>query len=225
MGIWTQYRYLIIVTLGLILTIISYALYKTRTGKMLSLKNCELNTLTGQLQSMNRQLEKLSITDPLTGLSNRRHFERFLDEKRQLAQRHGTTLAICLIDIDDFKQYNDTFGHHVGDRVLVEVSATLKQNAQRALDLAARYAGDEFIMVLYDVNTQGLEMVARQIINAVENLAIETEETHAPINVSISMGITTAAPQCCLTSDELFHNADKALYEAKRQGKNRYVIQ
>lgn len=224
MKIWSQYRYEMIVTLGLILTIISYALYKTRTSKMLSQKNQELNTLTEKLQSMNSQLEKISITDPLTGLSNRRHFKRFLQEKRQFALRYGTTIAVCLIDIDDFKRYNDTYGHHVGDRVLVEVAAVLEQHAQRAMDLAARYAGDEFIIVLYDITNLGLEMVARRIVQAVQALDIHVDEAQAPIKVSISMGITTAKAQCCLTNDELFHNADQALYKAKRCGKNCFAI-
>jgi len=222
-GIWDQYYFELLITIGLLLTISYYAVYKARMGKVLSSKNDELNKATLQLKKMNEDLTQISIKDALTGLYNRRHFEVFFADKLNQIKRHNNDLAICVIDIDNFKFYNDTYGHHIGDAVLVKVANTLKGQVHRSLDLVARYAGDEFIIVLYDVNFKSLDMMAGRIIKAIEDIQLEAPNGDL-LTVSISMGVTTASGNCKTTSEELFKSADKALFDAKDKGKNGYVI-
>lgn len=222
-GIWSQYYFELLISIGLLITISYYAIYKARMGQILSAKNDELNNATEKLKRMNENLTEISIKDSLTGLYNRRHFEVFFEDKLNQIKRHNHNLAICVIDIDNFKFYNDNYGHHIGDVVLVEVAKTLKSQVHRSLDLVARYAGDEFIIVLYDVKFDSLEMMAKRIVEAIADLQIEAANGDTLI-VSISMGITTASGDCETNSEELFKAADNALFKAKDEGKNCYVI-
>ncbi|MCH4887047.1 diguanylate cyclase [Acidaminobacter sp. JC074] len=223
-GIWKQYNAEIIIALFIILIISSYAFYKAIIGKVLREKNETLNNLTDQLQQSNDCLKEISIKDALTGLYNRRYFEEYIEEKLQLIYRHDNALAVCVIDIDNFKYYNDTFGHAIGDLVLKEVANTLNEQVLRSLDMVARYAGDEFVIVLYDVDNDNLEPVAERIVNSINNLRIGIPDYDKKLTVSISMGITTAKGKCKHTSTEIFQKADQALFRAKDEGKNCYQI-
>ena len=223
-GIWKAFSVEILLSSGFLLTLLSYALHKTRTGRLLAEKNRELSRMSERLRTINRELEAIAITDPLTGLHNRRHFELFLEEKRHHAQRYGKKLAVCVLDVDDFKGYNDAYGHHVGDEVLVRVAHVLKCEVRRSLDMVARYAGDEFVMVLYDIHSEGLEGVARNLVRAVEALRVPVAGDGHFLGVSISMGIAMTDSETIHSKEAWFQTADRALYEVKRTGKNGYCI-
>lgn len=209
-GVWMQYHVEVLLVLVIIILIVVYAINKARVGTILSNKNAEL--------------VEISIKDSLTGLYNRRYFENFLDEKLENVQENDTNIAIFVIDIDNFKYYNDTFGHDVGDCVLVEVAKTLQNRVRRSTDIVARYAGDEFIIILYDVKRDAVKTIAEDVLHAIKKLRVKIPHEKKELTVSISMGVTTAQKVCQQTSMNVFKIADNALYRAKEQGKNCYVI-
>jgi len=209
-GVWMQYHVEVLLVLVIIILIVVYAINKARVGTILSNKNAEL--------------VEISIKDSLTGLYNRRYFENFLDEKLENVQENDTNIAIFVIDIDNFKYYNDTFGHDVGDCVLVEVAKTLQNRVWRSTDIVARYAGDEFIIILYDVKRDAVKTIAEDVLHAIKKLRVKIPHEKKELTVSISMGVTTAQKVCQQTSMNVFKIADNALYRAKEQGKNCYVI-
>ncbi|KAF0245208.1 MAG: diguanylate [Planctomycetota bacterium] len=171
----------------------------------------------------NAELYTRAVTDPLTTLYNRSYFQRRLDEELDRARRYARRLSLLLVDVDHFKQINDTFGHQVGDRVLIRV-AQLMRAAIRAADVPARYGGDEFALILPETDgeaTGSAGVVAERLRKAVAN------EEFAPLGLtqkmSLSIGLTTLKPETPATSFELLERADRALYEAKRGGRNRSV--
>jgi diguanylate cyclase (GGDEF)-like protein len=224
-GVWRQYYFELIITLVLIITVISYAVYKSRVGKILSAQNEELNNLTLKLRESNINLTEISIKDSLTGLYNRRHFEVFIRNTLNMIKIHNTTLSICVIDIDNFKQYNDNYGHNIGDLVLIEVAKNLQAHVNDINDIVARYAGDEFVIVFYDAAPHALKANAQKIIRGINKMEIKLPNSDEKLKVSISMGVTTTRPKCNHTSEEVFKSADNALFRAKEEGKNRYVFE
>ena len=160
-------------------------------------------------------LEKWATTDPLTELMNRRHFFELAD--RELAQSHrsGRPLSFIMLDIDFFKQVNDTHGHLVGDQVLIELAVLLKDQLRR-VDFCGRYGGEEFVLCLPDTPAEGALEVAERIRSQVEQLAIDTP--NGPLNFTISLGI--AQNNNDKSVEEILKRADDALYQAKEAGRN-----
>lgn len=158
-----------------------------------------------------RELEYLSLTDPLTGIYNYRHFIRTLDAEISRVKRYQHSLCLLMIDVDNFKHYNDTFGHPEGDRLLKKISKTLKNNL-RSVDVVCRYAGDEFAVILPETSADEGLLVAKKIKNAVESL-----ELKQPMTISIGLGKHHAESD----RRDLIMTADQALYQAKREGKNK----
>ncbi len=158
-----------------------------------------------------RELEFLSISDPLTGIFNYRYFTRTLDMEIERAHRYLGPFCLLMLDIDNFKSYNDTYGHPAGDILLKRISAVVKNNL-RAVDIVCRYAGDEFVAILPQTNIDQAKTVAKKIIDSIQNLKCKR-------TVSVSIGVGEQSHH----SDrrDLILKTDQALYQAKREGKGR----
>ncbi|PTY38836.1 hypothetical protein BGP77_10295 [Saccharospirillum sp. MSK14-1] len=174
-----------------------------------------------ELQAARDQLERISLTDGLTGLANRRHFDQHLSQEWARAQREGTAVALVMIDIDHFKNYNDEYGHPAGDQCLRRVAEALQSIAQRPLDLVARYGGEEFAIIL--PHTEAPVQVAEQCRQVVENLQLPHAFSEAASVVTISAGVCAGQPGLNDSPEMLTEGADDALYEAKEAGRNRVV--
>ena len=174
---------------------------------------------TKALDRANERLEQLATTDALTGLPNRRRLDDILDAEWKRAQRHKASLAVAMIDIDQFKLYNDHYGHPAGDRCLHQVATAISGNL-RNTDHVARYGGEEFCLVMPDTDISSAVMAAERIRVAVAELA----EQHAVSThgiVTISIGVASAIPDPHHTTQDLIRHADERLYQAKRAGRNR----
>ena len=164
------------------------------------------------------ELRALTITDPLTGLHNRRHFDAVCAVEWERARRDRRPLAVLFIDVDHFKSYNDRHGHRAGDDCLAAVGRAIGQSLQRATDLAARYGGDEFVVLLPDTDTGGALDVARRVLAAICALDIRHEALPTG-HVTPSIGVAQLVPGAGDTSQELLERADRALYAAKQAGR------
>jgi diguanylate cyclase (GGDEF)-like protein len=171
-----------------------------------------------------RELMRLTRTDGLTGLFNRRAFDQHLRQLWKQARRDNKPIAVIVADIDHFKLYNDCYGHRMGDDCIKAVADTLAESVNRPLDIVARYGGEEYVIVLYDPTATFLESFARGLCRKVVTLDIEHKASETLQKVSLSIGgAITDAPDT-LTADQLIRQADDALYEAKSQGRNRAVL-
>ncbi|WP_373315569.1 GGDEF domain-containing protein [Actinoplanes campanulatus] len=176
---------------------------------------------TEELAEANHRLELLTVTDPLTGLPNRRKLTMFLDEAWQRAVRSREPVGIAMIDIDHFKKYNDHYGHQSGDDTLKLVAEALLASA-RTTDLVARYGGEEFCIVMPGASPENAMIVAERACRAVSRLA----QPHALADggvVTVSVGVTSGAPADGDEPEHIIKFADEALYAAKHAGRNRVV--
>jgi diguanylate cyclase (GGDEF)-like protein len=169
-------------------------------------------------------LNELLERDPLTGLKNRRSFDEHLQRIWLQAQRDARTIAVIMIDVDDFKSYNDTYGHQAGDATLRRIGAVLREFGRRPLDLAARYGGEEFALIMNDVTSEHAGKIAEQVRAAVAALRIEHSAARATRVVTLSVGVAVGKPVLGRTPQGLVGLADEALYEAKAAGRNRIVV-
>lgn len=161
----------------------------------------------------------LAMQDELTGLSNRRSIEGVLRKQQALAQRHGWPVALLLIDIDRFKQINDTYGHLSGDKILRDVATCLQQRL-REQDYVGRWGGEEFVVILPDTDEQSAIALAEELRQRVEKAHFESADGK-PIRVTISTGLHVQEVAAQLSGDEIIDIADRALYQAKQNGRNR----
>jgi diguanylate cyclase (GGDEF)-like protein len=168
------------------------------------------------------QTQRLAVTDPLTGLSNHRFFRDALGLEIARASRLGYAVGLLMVDVDNFKRVNDTFGHPIGDEVLKEIAGVLRSNL-RQTDVAARYGGEEFVIVLPGLGARGVRAVGEKLRRAVAALKPLTVNGLPPMHVSISIGGVSASPPN-LDSSEMIRIADSALYTAKRQGRNTVCV-
>jgi len=176
---------------------------------------------TEELRRKNQELEAISITDQLTGLSNRRYLYRRFTEEMSRARRQDVALGCVMLDIDDFKLVNDRFGHDIGDTVLKEMG-TLLQRTVRKEDIVARYGGDEFV-ILGQGDEGGLRTAAERVRESVESFTFVARQTS--IRLTVSCGVAAAHPSSGMDeADELLRCADSALYLAKANGRNRTEI-
>ncbi len=176
-----------------------------------------------ELMIVNQELEKLSLTDQLTGLANRRNFDQTLAKEYKIANRKKSPLALIVCDIDYFKLYNDCYGHQQGDECLVTVSGTIVAEIKRPADLCCRYGGEEFAIILPDTDLQGARALAEKICISVRGKSIPHEQSKIANCVTLSLGVTTYFGQF-KTGRELFKAADEALYHAKTNGRDRVEI-
>jgi diguanylate cyclase (GGDEF)-like protein len=168
---------------------------------------------------LHETISRQALTDELTGLYNLRHFHDTLDTEIERSRRFGTTVGLMMLDIDDFKRINDTYGHQQGDLVLIEVGRVLR-NLSRDIDEPARYGGEEMAVVLPQTDVGGAELLAERMRAAIESLRIERLDGEGPLQVTASFGVASL-PQSARDKDSLVAEADAALYRAKRTGKNR----
>ena len=176
---------------------------------------------TRQLETVNRQLTELTVTDALTGLANRRHFDTVLAEEWARALRAGRPLALLMVDVDFFKPYNDRYGHQAGDECLRRVAQFLHATARRAGDLVARYGGEEFVVVSVDTDLSAARSLAEALRVAVAGAGILHEASPlAGGRVTLSVGVAATVPQPGEGPERLLHQADAALYRAKSGGRN-----
>ena len=174
-----------------------------------------------QLVVMNVELLRLSNCDSLTGLANRRYFNDLMATEWRRAVRAREPLALVMIDVDDFKRYNDTYGHLAGDDVLRSVAGIIQDGAARPSDVAARFGGEEFILVLPNTEFDGAIYVAEKLRKALDLLAIEHTAASCNAHVTVSAGVACTVPLLGDSFERLIGAADAALYDAKRNGRNR----
>ncbi|HEX6790310.1 MAG TPA: diguanylate cyclase [Candidatus Krumholzibacteria bacterium] len=181
----------------------------------LQYKNKMLNSKNDELQATTLQLEKLSVTDGLTGLFNHRHFWNLMNTEMTRVGLSAGNLALVLIDLDDFKRVNDKFGHSVGDMLLKTVADALSETV-RDTDIVARYGGEEFAVMLPDTDEGGVQNVAEKIRAAVETIRFNVPDTDITLKVTVSIGVSVFRGN----RREFFNAADRALYKSKAAGKN-----
>ncbi|MEP6873512.1 MAG: diguanylate cyclase [Burkholderiales bacterium] len=174
-----------------------------------------------QLMETNIELQRLSHVDGLTELSNRRYFDQQIDMEWRRAAREQSPLSVLMIDIDDFKRFNDTYGHPAGDDALKRVARSMQKSASRSTDVAARFGGEEFALLLPSTPLGGAQSLAENLRRGVHDLHILHGASTVAECMTVSVGAATMIPHRGDSFLPLIETADKALYEAKRAGKNR----
>lgn len=176
-------------------------------------------------KSLEDELRKLSQQDELTNIANRRAFNAKLQNEWRRALRSQIPISVIMIDIDNFKKYNDHYGHPAGDECLKLIAEVLGKMIGRPSDLIARYGGEEFVVVLQSTSKDGARELAEHMCRKIESLQIQ--HLHPDINgiITISVGVSTVIPDTEMNPDKLLDAADKALYIAKKAGKNQVCTQ
>ncbi len=181
-----------------------------------------IEILEERVRERTAELEKLSMTDALTDVANRRRLDEQMLLEWDRAVRANKPMSIVLVDIDHFKELNDSLGHGPADRALVTFAAELKRMVRRPADLVARYGGDEFVLVLPETGPEGAMCIAQQIQMAVDRLNLANPGSPISSRMTISQGVATAWPTKKGSSGDLMLHADRALYTAKQAGRNRF---
>lgn len=182
-------------------------------------RTLELNIALQELASANQELERKNVIDELTGLHNRRFYDQKIVAEYRRSRRNLTPLSLVLIDIDHFKSVNDSHGHLAGDHCLVWVAKQIEQSLKRSADKAFRYGGEEFCLILPDTDAQGAFQIAEQLRLLISQQACQLDV--ADIRLTISCGTCTYQQEADVSPEQIFAGADKALYEAKHNGRNR----
>ncbi|MDR0311194.1 MAG: GGDEF domain-containing protein [Acidobacteriota bacterium] len=160
--------------------------------------------------------------DSLTNIYNRRYFDENINHVISALSRSGSILSLMMIDIDHFKQYNDTYGHDEGDKCLCVVAETIAKSIARANDFAARYGGEEFVVVLPNTDETGARQIADNMLENVRKLCIPHQNNTAADRVTVSIGVTTGIAKHTQSAEDYVRQADKSLYASKQNGRNRY---
>ena len=193
---------------------------KVRAMERLIQMRGSLVKLASELDVANQELQRLSASDGLTGIANRRYFDEHIAREWRRARRNASSLALMMCDVDHFKKFNDTYGHQAGDECLRRVAGAIATSLERGSDMAARYGGEEFAVVLSETTLGGALIVAEKIRHAVHALQIP----HAASSlgrVTLSIGLAAAVPELDDPCDSLIAAADRALYQAKDSGRDR----
>ncbi len=205
----------------------SYLQEKELMEKNLKLKqmNQELERLAHELKQANHELQRLAVTDGLTQLANRRRFDEYLIHEWLRMMREKQFLSLILCDVDFFKNYNDKYGHPAGDDCLRNVAQAIRHQAKRPGDLVARYGGEEFVVILPNTNYEGAMQVAQDIRQGVDTLNLPHALSTVSNHVTLSLGVASIIPNPSYSPTDLINSADQALYSAKKQGRNRVILQ
>jgi diguanylate cyclase (GGDEF)-like protein len=184
----------------------------------------ELRLLQAELEEKNRQLQLLSSLDGLTGIPNRRQFDEMLTQEWNRMSREKLPMSVIILDVDHFKRYNDFYGHLAGDSCLRRVAESLADMLRRPADMIARYGGEEFAAILPGTNIEGAGIVAENMRRTVFGLDIEHRDSPVQPVVTVSLGVSSVTPLPGCMPGDLMQAADQALYQAKQQGRNRWVV-
>ena len=207
-------------TVGFVLVTRASAKFNEDEHRVVDIFTAQLSMLLDNLRAREKILSLADIDD-LTGIPNRRHFRRQLTSEMQRARVYNEPLSVLIIDVDDFKVINDTYGHVMGDVVLSELCGTIRDSV-RVPDAVSRFGGDEFAVLLPHTSASGAAIVADRILKSVQEMSIHDDEDR-PIQCTVSVGIAQ-----CESSDTNFNDvvrrADACLYDSKRHGKNRYTL-
>jgi len=188
-------------------------------GRLVQMRG-SLVKLAGELDLANRELQRLSASDGLTGIANRRFFDDHISREWRRAIRNASSLALMMCDVDHFKKFNDTYGHQAGDDCLRRVAGAIATCLERGSDVAARYGGEEFVVVLSETTLGGGLIVAEKIRHAVHALQIpHVASSHG--RVTLSIGLAAVVPERDNDCNNLIAAADRALYQAKSNGRDR----
>lgn len=185
-------------------------------------RTLELNIALQELEEANKTLAKITTTDELTGLNNRRYYDQKIVAECRRSRRNRTPLALIIIDIDFFKKVNDTYGHAIGDECLKLIAKQLTKAAHRSSDVACRYGGEEFCLILPETDERGALYFAENLRQTIAELTFEVQDHKLPLTISCGIALYTHANDT--TTEQLFCAADKALYAAKQQGRNQVQL-
>lgn len=199
--------------------IISYIVFKS-----IQKDQSDLEVATRKLKEVNKKLENASYTDSLTNLHNRRYFNMVFDREVKRAKRAKSQITFMMLDVDFFKQYNDTYGHIEGDKALKSVANVLKSILKRPSDFVFRLGGEEFGVLITDTNVEDSAALAQKICTEVESNQIPHAKSRSSSYLTISIGVVSCIADETLNEEEIIKLADKKLYEAKESGRNRYVM-
>ncbi len=216
-NIIVQIVILFIAVFGLVL-LLSYLIFES-----IQRQQSELELTTEKLKIANHKLQSASYTDSLTGLYNRRYFNMVYEREVKRSKREKRPVCFMMIDIDHFKQYNDTYGHLQGDSALKEVAHTLRETLQRPGDFTFRLGGEEFGVLLTDTDATNAKVVAEKLCRHVRKMKLEHKNNSASKYVTISIGSVTLTPPASMKDELLISQADRNLYEAKETGRNNAV--
>lgn len=198
-----------------------FAMYLMRSSRLVHQDYWEGRHARRLAEQQARELELASLTDGLTQVPNRMHFDRQLAYEWSRQCRHGGHLAVLVVDLDHFKNINDSFGHPFGDVCLQAVAQALRAGCARATDFVARYGGEEFVVLLPDSDLAGAEHVAQQVLEQVRSLVLQSDTLE--VRVTCSIGVAAMRPSHMLRPALLVQHADNALYAAKHGGRNQAV--
>ena len=177
--------------------------------------------ILSQWRKREEEVRLLSLTDALTHLSNRRSILADLNQEHERSDRYGNSFSVLLVDLDHFKQVNDTWGHPVGDLVLVAAAKAL-QDSVRKIDYVGRYGGEEFLIILPGTDSEGAFQLADRCRKQLEMIAIDIDQAE-PVKITGSIGLYCNEHGRSISAEQMLHNADEALYKAKASGRNRVV--
>jgi diguanylate cyclase (GGDEF)-like protein len=177
--------------------------------------------ISRELEAANHELARLSVTDALTGIPNRRRFHEVLEEEWRRGQRSRQPLAVMMIDVDAFKSYNDAKGHQSGDDCLTRVAAALQTGLLRAGDFIGRYGGDEFVVILPNADGESARAHAARLRERVRELSLPHPASPVAPHTTVSIGCAATIPGTDVSPESLVAEADRALYESKRAGRDR----
>jgi len=199
-----------------------FAAYLARSSQLVHQDYWEGRHARRLAEQQARELELASLTDGLTQVPNRMHFDRQLTHEWGRQCRRGGHLSVLLVDLDHFKNINDSFGHPFGDTCLQAVARALQEACGRSTDFVARYGGEEFVVLLPDTDATGAESVAEQMLARVRELVLRSEALE--VRVTCSIGVATVTPRHDKRATDLVQRADSALYAAKHGGRNRLAM-
>ncbi len=211
-------------TLETLAAYIAIAIRNTQKNNALKVEIEEKNSIQVELAKLNKELLDLSEIDGLTGIANRRHFDEFYDYEFKRCLRSHEWISLMMLDIDHFKEYNDHYGHLQGDEIIILIAKLIAKHAKRSSDLAVRFGGDEFIVVLSNTPQEDTLQIAMNIQEEVKARTLIHEYSPIAPHISLSIGITSMIPSTETSPNELLDKADQALYKAKENGRNQIQI-
>jgi diguanylate cyclase (GGDEF)-like protein len=199
---------------------IAIAIKNSQESLKLSKEIEERIATQNKLEILNERLSHMSYMDALTQIPNRRSFIEYFNRELSRAKRLSEEIALFIIDIDFFKEYNDNYGHVEGDKCLTLVAALLKKALKREIDFVARYGGDEFVAVMSHIDYDGAYQIAEEMIFNIKESNIEHKFSKIEDRITITIGGIVKVPEQYNTMEQIIHYADNALYNAKEKGRN-----